>query len=122
VIGVDNAVMAALTAHRERLAAIGLEVGPSDTIMHKDGGEPLTPNALGCRFRDYAKRAGLTCSIHDLRHFTASVWLEHLKPVEASRAIGHARMSTTVNVYGHVLDKVDIDRRPQQAIASRVRL
>jgi integrase len=40
--------------------------------------------------------------MHDLRHFMATEVLAHVVPVQtASQPLGHARVSTTLNIYVH---------------------
>jgi len=49
--------------------------------------------------------------IHDLRHFMATQMLAHgVAVVTVSQRLGHARASTTLNVYGHCIPGAD--RRP----------
>jgi integrase len=48
--------------------------------------------------------------VHDLRHTAITLWIGAGWPVNAiSRRAGHANISTTLNVYGHMLDDEDQD-------------
>lgn len=47
-------------------------------------------------------------SAHDLRHTHVALCIEagvHVKTIQAR--LGHASISTTMNIYGHLLDGVD---------------
>jgi len=42
--------------------------------------------------------------LHDLRHFHASVMLQQgQSPVLVSKRLGHASVSTTMDIYSHIL-------------------
>ena len=48
--------------------------------------------------------------LHDLRHFMATEMLAHgVATVTFSQRLGHARASTTINVYGHCVPCADRD-------------
>jgi integrase len=67
---------------------------------------PLDPRMVTRVFRRYADRAGLPASIrlHDLRHTAITNAIEQGEDVLLVSAFaGHARPSTTVDVYGHLL-------------------
>jgi integrase len=47
---------------------------------------------------------------HDLRHSCAALWLSHGIPlIVASRRLGHARASITLDVYGHLLPSMQVE-------------
>ena len=48
--------------------------------------------------------------LHDLRHFMATQMLAHgVAVVTVAQRLGHARASTTLNVYGHCVPGADRD-------------
>jgi hypothetical protein len=48
--------------------------------------------------------------LHDLRHFMATQMLGHgIAVVTVAQRLGHARASTTLNVYGHCIPGADLD-------------
>ena len=61
--------------------------------------------ALTRAFQSLAKRMGLTgIKLHDLRHFHASVMLQHgQNPALVSKRLGHVSVSTTLDIYSHIL-------------------
>ena len=61
--------------------------------------------AITRAFQSYAKKLGLkNAKLHDLRHFHASVLLQNGSSLLlVSRRLGHASVSTTGDVYGHLL-------------------
>ena len=59
-------------------------------------------------FGRLARSVGVACRLHDLRHFAATQALDAGLPVVAvSRRLGHARSSTTLDVYGHWVPDTD---------------
>ena len=68
-------------------------------------GEPRRPLTLGRAFQSFAKRLGLKGGkLHDLRHFHASVMLQNgASLLLVSKSLGHANISTTGDVYGHIM-------------------
>ena len=70
----------------------------------KTGG-PIHPRNLLRDFKILVREAGLpVIRFHDLRHTAASLMLNHGIPlIIASRRLGHARPSITLDVYGHLI-------------------
>jgi len=69
-------------------------------------GRPLDPRMLTRVFRRYAERAGLPQSIrlHDLRHTAITNAIGQGEDILLVAAFaGHAKTSTTVDVYGHLM-------------------
>lgn len=72
------------------------------------------------------RRAGLRSSLrlHDLRHTAAAAWLSAGLPlIYVQRQLGHASMTTTESVYGHLEEGFlrDAPERAEQAIWEEVR-
>ena len=79
-------------------------------------GRPLCPRMVTRVFRRYADRAGLPASVrlHDLRHTAITNAIGQGEDILLIAAFaGHAKTSTTVDVYGHLMpDRVrDAARR-----------
>jgi integrase len=76
-----------------------------------DGSTPWLPNRVTKTFLAYLRRAGVgRFRLHDLRHFMATQMLAHgVAVVTVSQRLGHARASTTLNVYGHCIPGADHD-------------
>lgn len=65
------------------------------------------PDAFSKAFKRLALAAGCpqNTRLHDVRHAVASLLLLNgLSPLEASRHMGHASSTFTMDTYGHVLD------------------
>lgn len=78
-------------------------------IFTTDEGAPIHPDALSKWFRDFADKCGFTAvHIHSLRHTYASLMISEGTPlVVVSRRLGHAQVSTTANIYAHVIQSAD---------------
>ncbi|MEP7020971.1 MAG: tyrosine-type recombinase/integrase [Pseudonocardiales bacterium] len=72
---------------------------------------PWLPNRVTKMFIDHRRRAAVgQFRLHDLRHFMATEMLAHgVAIVTVSQRLGHARASTTLNVYGHCVPGADRD-------------
>ncbi|TAK14577.1 MAG: site-specific integrase [Anaerolineae bacterium] len=98
-----------LRAHREAVVALqgGAGEGWTDLGMMFPTrvGTPILGSNLRRGFRAVLKASGLPhIRFHDLRHTAASLMLNHNIPVlVASRRLGHAKASITLDVYGHLI-------------------
>ena len=71
-------------------------------------GRPLSPRMVTRVFRRYADRAGLPKNVrlHDLRHTAITNAIAQGEDILLIAAFaGHAKTSTTVDVYSHLLPK-----------------
>ncbi len=66
---------------------------------------------LYSRFKKLLKEAGLPgMRYHDLRHSAATILLSMGVPAKVVQQIlGHSNISTTLNIYGHVLPEMHRD-------------
>ncbi len=72
------------------------------------------PGSLFRRSARWKETAPANRSIHDLRHYAASMWLRAGIPVnQVSQWLGHANPNTTPEIYAHVLgaDQDSVARR-----------
>jgi integrase len=98
-----------LRAHRARQAQEQLAVGPewveSDLVFTTKSGTPVDPDNFAHSFHRLCKRAGLGhWTPHELRHSAASIMLAHGTPLwVVSEVLGHASVTITKDVYGHLL-------------------
>lgn len=78
-------------------------------VFTSETGSPLHPDSLSKWFHTFAKRNGFEdIHLHSLRHTYASMMISDGTPLVAvSRRLGHAKVSTTANIYSHVLASVD---------------
>jgi len=78
-------------------------------VFTSDDGAPIHPDTLTKWFSDFVKRSGLPkVHVHSLRHTYASLMIADGTPlVVVSRRLGHAQVSTTANIYAHVIASAD---------------
>lgn len=103
---------------RERLV-MGWEPSPYLFTGARSGG-PLNPGMVWQAFKEACEVAGLEgFRLHDLRHSAASFLLaEKVSMKKVQSILGHARASTTLAVYGHLLpgDSDDATERLQRRL------
>ena len=67
-----------------------------------------TPARVSCRYTTLAKRFGVPGSLHDLRHYYASILAALNVPVKyAMQRLGHSTPQVTEKVYQHALSAYD---------------
>lgn len=79
-------------------------------IFTGDDGAPVHPDALTKWFKAFVTRTGLPdgVHVHSLRHTYASLMIADGTPlVVVSKRLGHAQVSTTANIYAHVIASAD---------------
>lgn len=101
--------MQALTEHRKKQAAIRLRVGrrwqDMDLVFPKQDGSLRGTGDISSWFGGKAKKLGVPCRFHDLRHTHASWLLAQGHSIkEVQEQLGHSQASTTLSVYAHTLD------------------
>ena len=108
-IDLDGGTNGILRAHQgqQLLHKLRLEGAyqDNDLVFSDPLGAPMNPMALTRAFQSLAKRVGITnAKLHDLRHFHASVMLQqNQSPALVSKRLGHASVSTTMDIYSHIL-------------------
>jgi integrase len=126
VISLPPIAVDALTAHRRRQLELRLALGrgklDDDALMFTaiDGG-PIPPNNLSRDWWRFVQTRNLPrVSFHGLRHSHASALIASgIDPVTVSRRIGHANVSTTLNIYSH--EFADTDAAAATAIETALR-
>jgi integrase len=94
---------AALAAHRTRLS----RGAPEDLVFGNRNGDPLRESKLLTKvLQPAAQAAGLgRVTWHQFRHIHSSLLNDLGVPVKiAQEQLGHASISTTLNIYTHVVD------------------
>ena len=88
----------------------------SDFYQNKDGllftqenGEPMHPDSVTTHLARFAKRHGLPHIYpHKFRHTMASMLsYNHVDPVSVSKRLGHSQVSTTTDIYAHIIEEAD---------------
>jgi integrase len=113
-IALPGVLVDALTAHRqqqvvEREAASYW--GDDDLVFTSSIGTWLEPQNVYKAWHELCERAGVRrCRPHDLRHTAASILLLQGADMRVVMdVLGHTRMSTTSDLYTHVLHEVRVD-------------
>ncbi|MBX5466877.1 MAG: tyrosine-type recombinase/integrase [Firmicutes bacterium] len=113
-------LLAILKGHQEQQALEQAVSGPEwnaeGWIFCSENGTLLWPANVNRRFRALRSKAGLpdTVRIHDLRHAMATIWLSQGVPVKVvSERLGHANVSITLQIYGHLLPTMQAEAARQ---------
>ncbi len=107
-IAVDTAIIAALDDHRDRQQERRVQADDGwqdhDLVFASSRGTPINPNNLLRDFWRLVEQAGVPrIRIHDLRHTHITLAIQAGAPIAAvSRRAGHARVSTTTDIYAQV--------------------
>lgn len=78
-------------------------------LFVQDDGRPISPDSIGSWLGKFSKRHGLPhIHAHAFRHTVASVLISNgTDIVTVSKRLGHARTSTTTDIYSHVIQEAD---------------
>lgn len=81
----------------------------NNLVFCREDGSPLRPEEFTKRFQRLAGRAGLSgVRLHDLRHTHASLLIaEGVNPKVIQERLGHNSITTTLDLYGHLLPGLD---------------
>lgn len=89
-----------------RAARFGATLAPDGFVFADgpDGREPLHPHVATDRFSRHARRLGIVCRLHDLRHAAVTRALAAGIPVkDVSAHVGHESAKMTLDVYAHAI-------------------
>lgn len=78
-------------------------------LFVKDNGEPMIPDGITAWLSKFSKRHDLPhINPHAFRHTMASILISSGKDVVAvSKRLGHAKVSTTTDIYSHIIMEAD---------------
>ncbi|MEG1564421.1 MAG: site-specific integrase [Bacteroides sp.] len=81
----------------------------SDFLFVKEDGTPMIPDGITAWLGEFSKRHGLPhINPHAFRHTMASVLINSGKDVvSVSKRLGHAKVSTTTDIYSHIIAEAD---------------
>jgi integrase len=111
-IGLSARVVRALQRQAERQRLQRRTAGPAwaeqDLVFTRATGRPLRPEYVLRHLHQLTTDAGLPkIRVHDLRHFAATTMLSAQVPLAmASKTMRHSTLSTTTEIYGHLLRHV----------------
>lgn len=125
-LGLDRRSVARLRLRhyhaRRRARLCDLELTDRAYIFSEtpDGLRPVLPGVISQRWTKHRIKMGVDLTFHGLRHFAASALLDSGVPIgRVSRRLGHARQSTTADIYSHILRASDHDLA--DSLARRIR-
>jgi integrase len=108
-VSIDAVAHAALTEQSTRHLERGYLGRPDDfvfaspTCVHGD--RPVRPHRITQAWAVACARAGVKIRLHDLRHWHASILISDGYDIASvSARLGHAKTSTTLNVYSHIME------------------
>ena len=80
-----------------------------DFVFCQDNGKPMHPDSVTDWLKKFSKRHGLPhINPHAFRHTMASMlYFNGVDSVSISKRLGHAQVSTTANIYAHVMEEAD---------------
>jgi integrase len=109
-VALSKHLISVLREHEQRQTlerqAEGSGWNPQNWVFPSERGTLCWPSNVNRRFRRLRAQAGLpkTLRPHDLRHAMASAWLNAGVPIKVvSERLGHASISITLQIYGHLL-------------------
>ncbi len=78
-------------------------------VFSQDNGNPMHPDSVTDWLNKFSKRHGLPhINPHAFRHTMASLlYFNGVDSVSISKRLGHAQVSTTANIYAHVMEEAD---------------
>ncbi len=112
-IDVDADVVAAFAEMRADLEVLAakrgerlVDDGPvfADIVADATGRRPRAPSWASHRWDLLAGELGVDFRLHDVRHWHATMLLRAGVPIQdVSHRLGHAQVSTTLNIYAHAM-------------------
>lgn len=84
------------------------EYNPEGYLFIQDNGTVMNPNAINAWMIKFSKKVGFRVHPHKFRHGQASLLIASGVDIATiSKRLGHAQVSTTQNIYIHLLEKSD---------------
>ena len=88
---------------------LGAYYNRRDFVFAQDNGNPMHPDSVTDWLNKFSKRHNLPhINPHAFRHTMASMlYFNNVDSVSISKRLGHAQVSTTANIYAHVMEEAD---------------
>lgn len=112
-VSVPTETMQLLRQYRAWQNAERLRLGEyfqnQDYVFSQDNGQPMHPDSVTDWLSKFSKRHDLPhINPHAFRHTMASMlYFNGVDSVSISKRLGHAQVSTTANIYAHVMAEAD---------------
>ena len=96
-------------ARRGEMLRLGEYYRRQGFVFSQDNGAPMHPDSVTDWLAKFSKRHGLPhINPHAFRHTMASMlYFNGVDSVSISKRLGHAQVSTTANIYAHVMEAAD---------------
>ena len=96
-------------ARRGEMLRLGEYYRRQGFVFSQDNGAPMHPDSVTDWLAKFSKRHGLPhINPHAFRHTMASMlYFNGVDSVSISKRLGHAQVSTTANIYAHVMETAD---------------
>ena len=109
-----SSIESAIERHRQIKA-----FNPEGYIFIQENGQIMTPSALNQWMNHFSDRVGMHVHPHKFRHSSASLLIgNNVDILTISKRLGHAQVSTTQNIYAHLLE--DSDRKASDALSALI--
>lgn len=112
-ITVPKEVIKLLSEHKVEQNKLRLKKGSkwidSNKVFTQNNGKPMYPKTVSHWFTKFIRRKKLPyITFHGLRHTNATLLIsENVDIRTVSNRLGHAKTSTTLDIYAHVIEKID---------------
>lgn len=93
----------------EEILRLGVYYQRNDFVFSQDNGRPMHPDSVTRWLSRFSARHGLPhINPHAFRHTMASMlYFNGVDSVSISKRLGHAQVSTTTDIYAHVIEEAD---------------
>ena len=79
-----------------------------DFVCCEEDGSPIPPTSITLKMNHLQRKLGVNFKFHDLRHTHAAMMLEANVNIKVlQERLGHSKIGTTLDVYGHVTKKLE---------------
>ena len=112
-INIAPEITSILQAHKkdqlEQKMKLGTYWNDTNFCFTQDNGNPMNPDSINKWLREFSKKYNLPpIHPHKFRHTQASLlYASGENPVTISKRLGHKQVSTTQNIYAHLLENGD---------------
>lgn len=114
-VPIPDETLSLLRRYRAEQSALRLAWGDrwvdSGFVFTQENGEPMNPDSVTGWLSDFSKRHNLPhINPHAFRHSAASVLISQgTDIVTVSKMLGHAKVSTTTDIYSHLIESAKED-------------